>query len=112
MNKKNALAEKLNKLKEAEEPVEEIKQVLVEKKPKEPKKLTFEEFKSLVHKALKEDIILEKMRIGTFENANELIFFQGVRNNKLARFTAGKIYNVYRALIRRRLNDLINQYYH
>lgn len=83
-----------------EEPIE---------KPKDNDLLTFEQFKRLVGDLIFEDKILIQMKLKWYEDATQMIVFQGVRSNVIARLRSNGQHVINRSVFKKRIQDILEK---
>lgn len=80
-------------------------------KTEEPKDdlLTFEAFKRLVGDLIFEDKILIQMKLKWYEDATQMIVFQGVRSNVIARLRSNGQHVINRSVFKKRIQDVLEK---
>jgi hypothetical protein len=69
--------------------------------------LTFEEFKRKVGTLLLEDPILIQMKLKWYEDATQMIVFQGVRSNVIARLRSNGQHVINRSVFKKRITQVL-----
>lgn len=81
-----------------------------EKKPEESNDndpLTFEKFKRAVGDLILDDKVLIQMRLKWYEDATQMIVFQGVRSNVIARLRSNGQHVINRSVFKKRIQDVL-----
>ena len=79
-------------------------------KPEESKDdgpLTFEEFKRKVGELIFDDKILIQMKLKWYEDATQMIVFQGVRSNVIARLRSNSQHVINRSVFMKRIQEVL-----
>ena len=79
-------------------------------KPEEPTDngpLTFEEFKRKVGDIIFDDKILIQMKLKWYEDAAQMIVFQGVRSNVIARLRSNGQHVINRSVFKKRIQEVL-----
>jgi len=79
-------------------------------KPEEPQDnspLTFEEFKRKVGDIIFDDKILVQMKLKWYEDATQMIVFQGVRSNVIARLRSNGQHVINRSVFKKRIQGVL-----
>lgn len=71
--------------------------------------LTFEAFKRLVGSLIFEDKILIQMKLKWYEDATQMIIFQGVRSNVIARLRSNGQHVINRSVFKKRIQDVLEK---
>ena len=82
----------------------------LKKKPEEPEDndpLTFEQFKRKVGDIILDDKILVQMKLKWYEDATQMIVFQGVRSNVIARLRSNSQHVINRSVFKKRIQEVL-----
>lgn len=71
--------------------------------------LTFEAFKRLVGDLIFEDKILIQMKLKWYEDATQMIVFQGVRSNVIARLRSNGQHVINRSVFKKRIQGVLEK---
>ena len=69
--------------------------------------LTFEEFKRKVGELIFDDKILVQMKLKWYEDATQMIVFQGVRSNVIARLRSNGQHVINRSVFKKRIQEVL-----
>ncbi len=75
--------------------------------PKDNGPLTFEEFKRKVGELIFDDKILVQMKLKWYEDATQMIVFQGVRSNVIARLRSNGQHLINRSVFKKRIQEVL-----
>ena len=84
------------------------KEELEIKVDKKEESVTFAVFKKKIRDACMFDKILKQVRISFYEDASQMIMYQGTRTNVIGRIKSNGRHTIYRAAVKKRLQDILD----
>jgi hypothetical protein len=93
---------------QSQQEIEEPK-ITIEEPTEDSNLLTFEAFKRLVGDLIFEDKILIQMKLKWYEDATQMIVFQGVRSNVIARLRSNGQHVINRSVFKKRIQDVLEK---